>query len=74
VSKRRLGFRFPVVDVQNFNHDAKNVNVVRRGLSHLMCVICHARVNMLPLDQAEHPDQDNGAYDGITHGGACAGS
>jgi hypothetical protein len=66
-----MGFPFPVVDVQSFNHDAKNVNVVRRGFRCSIIVICHARVSMLALDQAEYPDQDKGAYDGIAHGGAC---
>jgi hypothetical protein len=73
VSKHRTGFLFPVVDGQNFNHDEKNLYVFRRGFSYSIIVICHARVSMLPFDQAESADQDKGGYDGIAHGGACAG-
>ena len=36
-------------------------------------VICPARVNLLPLDQAERSDTDEGVYDGVAEGGACAG-
>jgi len=73
VGKHRTGFFFPIVDVQSFNHDEKNVNVVRRGFRYSIIVICPAQVSMLRLDQAEYPDQDKGACGGITHGGACAG-
>jgi hypothetical protein len=54
-----------VVNGQSFNHGGKNVNVVRRGFSCSMAVICHARVSVLPLDQAEYADQDKGACKGV---------
>ncbi|HEX9868128.1 MAG TPA: hypothetical protein VGC99_05950, partial [Candidatus Tectomicrobia bacterium] len=46
--------------VQSFVHDEKNINVVERGFECSIMVICHARVSMLPLDQAECPDQATG--------------
>jgi len=73
VSKHRTGFLFPVVNGQSFNHDEKNVNIVRRRFSCSIIVICHARASMLPLDQAESADQDKGICDGIADGDACGG-
>jgi hypothetical protein len=57
MSKDRPGFLFPVDDVRSFSHDEKNVNVDRRGVSCSIGVNCHARISVLPLDQAEYADQ-----------------
>jgi hypothetical protein len=73
VSKYRAGFLFPVVDGQSCNHGGKNANIVRRGFSCSSIVICHARVSMLPLDQAEYADQDKEVCDEIAYGGICTG-
>jgi hypothetical protein len=67
------GFLFPVVEGQSFYHGGKNANLVQRGFSDSIIVICHARVSMLPLDQAESADQDKEVCDGIANGGVCGG-
>ena len=64
MNKHRTGCLFPVVDLQSFDHDEKNVNADRCGFSRSITVICHAKVRMLPLDQTEYPDQDKGVCDG----------
>jgi hypothetical protein len=50
MNKHRTGCLFPVVDLQSFNHDEKNVNVVGGGFGCSICVICHTMVSMLRLD------------------------
>ena len=51
----------------------EKVYVVQPGFRYATIAVCHARVSMLPFAEAEYPDQHKVVYDGIAHGGACAG-